>query len=210
MPVRASSHSPHTPVRCRWYRVGCPACSGVTALGRRYRTACRGYAGTRRWKSGPGSGQRARVARGRCAGQPRTPSSLTSAHGSERATLQAVACSEPRRSLVNFTEGVDSVVRGGRPVSRGHHRCQAIGSPPGVAGMACRDSSSGHHGRAWPATLRTSAAAYKGRPRRHRGLARQSERPIVPPAGAGQQNRRRGKGPYSHHASNGTSPGGLP
>jgi hypothetical protein len=34
----------------------------------RYRTACRGYVGTRRWKSGPGSGQRARVARGRCEG----------------------------------------------------------------------------------------------------------------------------------------------
>ena len=34
----------------------------------RYRTVCRGYSGTRRWKSGPGSGQRARVARGRCEG----------------------------------------------------------------------------------------------------------------------------------------------
>jgi hypothetical protein len=37
---------------------------------------------------------------------------------SERATSQAVACSEPRCSLVNFSEGVDSVVRGGRPVPR--------------------------------------------------------------------------------------------
>ena len=30
------------------------------------------------------------------------------------ATSQAVACSEPRCSLVNFSEGVDSVVVGGK------------------------------------------------------------------------------------------------
>ena len=42
------------------------------------------------------------------------------------------------------------------------------------------------------------------------GLARQSERPIVPSAGRGQQNLGRGKGPYSHHASHRASPGGLP
>jgi hypothetical protein len=34
------------------------------------------------------------------------------------ATSQAVACSEPRCSLVNFHEGVDPVTGGGRPVPR--------------------------------------------------------------------------------------------
>ena len=128
----------------------------------------------------------------------------------ERATAQAVASSEPRGSLVNFHEGVDSVVRGGRPVLRCSRPLPEHRRPSGVAGMACADSSSGHHGRAWPVDDRSPTAAYKAIAEVAVGLARQSERPIVPSPGGGQQNRRRGKGPYSHHASDGESPGGLP
>jgi hypothetical protein len=76
--------------------------------------------------------------------------------------------------------------------------------------MACADRDTGHHGRACPVDPRSPTVAYKGSPRSRPGLVRQSERPILPLAGRGQQNFARGKGPHLHHASYREQPGGLP
>ena len=81
--------------------------------------------------------------------------------------------------------------------------------PSGVAGMACADSGTGHHGRACPVDPRSPTAAYKGRPRSRRGLGRQSERPVVPRPGQGQHNLARGKGPHLHPAADGGGREGI-
>ena len=57
---------------------------------------------------------------------------------------------------------------------------------------------------------RSPTDGYKANAEVAAGLPRQSERPIVPLGGSGQQNPIRGKGPSSHHASNGGTRGGLP
>ncbi len=81
--------------------------------------------------------------------------------------------------------------------------------PSGVAGMACGDSSRGHHGRPG----RVSGDAQRARIRRGRnraGPCRESERRVVPLVGGGQHNLRRGKGPHFHLAPDGTPWRGLP
>jgi len=119
-----------------------------------------------------------------------------------RATSQAVACSEPRGSLVNFPEGVDPVSGGGRPVPRGPPPLPGHRGPSGRAGRACGASARGHHGRPG----RVSGDAHRVRRRRGRNRARpcrESERRVVPLGDGGQQNLRRGKGPHFHPAADG-------
>jgi len=56
---------------------------------------------------------------------------------------------------------------------------------------------------------RSPTGAYKANAEVAAGLPRQSERPIVPLAGGGQHNLRRGKGPYFHRAADGARRRGI-
>jgi hypothetical protein len=110
---------------------------------------------------------------------------------------------------VNFREGVDPGTGGGRPVFRRPLPLPGPRRPSGGAGMACADSSSGHHGRPG----RVSGDAQRARIRRGRNRARpcrESERRVGPFAGGGQHHRRRGKGPPCHLAPDGPPLRGLP